>query len=433
MSLNLNDLKNTSAYEILSKFFDEGSFVECDAMLCSKDGYAEAVTGYGTVDGAPCYAFAQNSDVSKGAMSKAQADKISRLYNLAKTTGAPIVGFYDSVGGKLSDGCEILSSYGEILKSASTLSGVVPQISVVLGTCLGTSALTANCADFVIMSKDATLSIDTCGNKSDAQTNFESGVANVLCDTKDECIEKAKALLSYFPSNNLDNAPIYSDFEISNEDGKCMVHSVADAESTFSINKGLSTDVGTAFARVGGMTVGFVSTKGKDLDCKATQKIAKMVRFCDAFSIPVVTFLNAKAFTSLKNASKVACAYAEATTVKISVITGEAYGAAYIALAGACANADMVYALDSSVVSPISPTAAAYIMDKDNLSVPVAEQKSVADEFISSQLTAEKAAQNGCIDEIIDKAMVRDKIIASLNMLLSKRVTTLPKKHTTII
>lgn len=432
MGLNPNSLKNTSAYKILSSFFDDGVFSEIDSLLSSKDGYAEAITAFGTVDGVPCYAFAQNSDVSKGAMSKAQSKKITRLYDMAKTTGAPIVAFYDSIGGNLSDGCDILSSYGEVLKKSIELSGIVPQISVVLGTCLGTSALTAVCSDFLIMKKDATLSVDTLGTNADAEYNFKNGVANTICDSDEECIEKAKKFLSYFPSNNLEQSPIYSDFSESTDNGKCMAHFLADEDSTFGFNKGLSKDVGTAFGRIGGMTVGFVTTKGTDIDENATKKIVKMVSFCDAFSIPIVTTLNAKAFTTLEYAKKVACAYAEATTAKISVISSEAYGAAYIALSGACANSDIVFALDNAVVSPISPKAAAYVLDSEKLSVPVSEQEQIANDFVSSKLNAENAAEFGLIDEVVEKSQLRNKVISALNMLVSKRVSTLPKKHNTI-
>lgn len=433
MSLeNREELKNTSAYDIILKFFDEGSFVETDALVKSKDGFAEAVTGFGTVDGVSVYAFAQNVDICGGAMSKAQARKILKIYDMALKTGAPVVGFYDSVGGRLDQGAELLASYGEILKSASNLSGVVPQISVVLGTCLGTSALTASSADFIVMSKDASLSINTSGNDSDSEFNKEHGIANFVCDDKDAAIEKAKQLITYFPSNNLEEAPLFSDASYTGENSEYMVSFLADDDSLCCVNKDFGTNVDTAFGRIAGQTVGFVSAKGKKIDCKSGQKISKFVRFCDAFSIPVITIADAEEFSSLKAAAKVASAYAEATTAKISVINGTAVGAVYIALAGTGSNADMVYALDGSIISPVAKKAAAFIMDPENMNIPVDKQDEAAEKFAKEHLSANNAAMQGYVDDVVDKSELRAKIISSLDMLVNKRVSTLPKKHSTI-
>ena len=153
------EISATSAYKTITAFFDADSFCEIDAFAKSGEGFAEVVAGFGTVEGMPVYAFAQNSDICGGAMSKAQAAKLKKLYDLALKTGAPVVGFYDSVGGRLNQGTELLAGCGDVLNAAASLSGVVPQISVVLGTCLGTNALNAASADIVIMSKDAQLSL----------------------------------------------------------------------------------------------------------------------------------------------------------------------------------------------------------------------------------------------------------------------------------
>ena len=174
----------TSAYQTVTEFFDADSFCEIDAFAKSDGGFAEVVAGYGTVEGLPVYAFAQNSAFSGGAMSKAQALKLKKLYALALKTGAPVVGFYDSVGGRLAQGTELLAGVGETLKYASRISGAVPQVSVVLGTCLGTNALAAASADFVIMTEDAQLSLDVTGKDADAKTNAAKGTASfVVKDT----------------------------------------------------------------------------------------------------------------------------------------------------------------------------------------------------------------------------------------------------------
>ncbi len=425
------ELNNTSAVEILSKFFDEGSFCETDALLKSEGNLAEAVTGYGTVMGVPVYAFAQNCDVDFGAMSKAQAKKIARLYDLAKMTGAPVVGFYDSVGGRLEQKNDLLAAYGEILGRASSVSGVVPQISVVLGTCLGTSALIACSSDFVIMSEGAELSIDVTGEKSGAEHNSEHGIANVVCEDKDSAIQNARDLITYFPSNNLDVAPT-DDACAPVENPECTVCAIADAQSLFFVNEKMSSKAKTAFGRVNGETVGFVSVECDEIDCKASKKIAQFVRFCDAFSIPVVTVVDSKKFACVKGAVKVTSAYAEATTAKIAVIKGQAVGSVYIALAGESAQADMRFALEDAVVSPVNPKALAFIMEPESMKVPVAQQDQVAADFALKEFSALIAAQNGYVDDVVPQSQLRAKVALALDMLSSKRVETLPKKHSTI-
>ena len=425
------ELNKTHGVEILNKFFDNGSFCETDALLKSESDFAEAVTGYGTVMGMPCYAFAQNSDVDNGAMSKAQAKKIARLYDLAIATGAPVVGFYDSVGGRLSQKDDLLAAYGEILSKASSISGVVPQIAVVLGNCLSTTALTATSADFVIMADGASLSIDVAPQKASAQYNAEKGIANIVCENKDEAIEKARDLVTYFPSNNLEAAPI-DDAVSPKENPECTVCAIADADSICFINEIFAQDVTTAFARVNGEVVGFVSATCDVIDCKAGQKITKFVRFCDAFSIPVVTVVDAKSFSSLKSATKVTSAYAESTTAKISIVKGTAVGAVYVALAGKASGADMVLGLENAVISPVNPKALAFIMEPETMKVPVSEQDEKAFEFAQREFSVLNAAQNGYVDDVVTQAELRAKVSQALMMLSSKRVETLPKKHSTI-
>lgn len=419
-----------SSYDVLGAFFDEGSFTETDAYLKSASGDAEAVTGFGTVDGVPVFAFSQNVDACGGAMSKAQAKKITKLYSAALKVGAPVVGFYDSVGGRLEQKYDLLSAYGDILRKSAKLSGVVPQISVILGNCMGTSALIAASADYIIMEKDAKLAVNTDGKSACSVCNTKNGVASFVCEGKDAAIDKAKALLSYFPTNNLEAAPAFESAPAYDDPDK-LPKVIADAESLLCVGGGYADEVCTAFGRAAGEAVGFVVTKGGDISADAAQKIAKHVRFCDAFSIPVITLVDAKDFVSIKDASALVSAYADATTAKISVISGTAVGAVYIALAGATSGADVVYALPEAIVSPVAPKAAAFILDPSIADAPFDEQDALIDSYIKTNLTAAKAAEDGYIDDIAEGAELREKIIASLNMLSSKRVATLPKKHTT--
>ena len=419
-----------SSYDVLTAFFDEGSFTETDAYLKSGSSIAEAVTGFGTVDGVPAFAFAQNVDACGGAMSKAQAKKITKLYNAALKVGAPVVGFYDSVGGRLEQKYELLSAYGDILRKSAKLSGVVPQISVVLGDCIGTSALTAASADLIIMEKDARLSVSTSGTDASADANAKSGAASIVCEGKTAAIDQAKELLAYFPTNNLEAAPAYESVPACENPDKLPKY-IADADSLLCIGCGYGDEVCTAFGRVDGNSVGFVVTKGGDISADAAKKIAKHVRFCDAFSLPVITVADAKNFESLNDASALVSAYAEATTAKISVISGTAVGAVYIALAGMTSGADIVYATPDAIVSPVAPEAAAFILDPSIADAPFELQNQLIDSYIKANLTAVKAAEDGTIDDIADASELRDKIIAALNMLSSKRVATLPKKHPT--
>lgn len=419
-----------SSNEVLNRFFDEGSFTETDAYLKSDSGNAEAVTGFGTVDGIPVFAFAQNVDACGGAMSKAQAKKITKLYNAALKVGAPVVGFYDSVGGRLEQKYELLSAYGDILRKSAKLSGVVPQISVVLGNCMGTSALIAASADYIIMEKEAKLSVSTSGANSSAEDNQKSGVASFVCDDKAAAIDKAKELLGYFPANNLEAAPAFESAP-AYENPQKLPKVIADSDSLLCVGKGYGECVCTAFGRVDGNPVGFVVTHGGNICAEGAKKIVKHVRFCDAFSIPLITLVDAKDFESIKDASALVSAYADATTAKISVINGTAVGAVYIALAGATSGADIVYALPEAVVSPVAPKAAAFLLDPSIAQAKFEEQDALIEGYIKANLTAAKAAEDGYIDDIAEGAELRAKIIAALNMLSSKRVATLPKKHTT--
>ena len=294
------EIASTSAYKTVTEFFDADSFCEIDAFAKSGEGFAEVVAGFGTVEGMPVYAFAQNSDISGGALSKAQTAKLKKLYGLALKTGAPVVGFYDSIGGRLSQGAELLGGCGEVLKLASKVSGAVPQVSVILGTCLGTNALNAASADFVIMTEDSKLSLDVTGDNASAKYNAEHGNASIVAQSREQAIAKAKELLLYLPSNNLVPAPQSFDEQPDGENTNCIVSKLVDGGSKFKLGDDFGDTARTRLARIGGQVVGVVRTTGGKLDCKSANKAAKFVRFCDAFSIPVITFADCTGFESLK-------------------------------------------------------------------------------------------------------------------------------------
>lgn len=425
----------TKAYDRLTKLFDDGVFTEIDAFAKSEGGYAEVVAGRGTVGGIGVYAFAQNSDVSGGAMSKAQAAKIKKVYDLALKTGAPVVAVYDSVGGRIDQGTDLLGAYGDVLKYSSNLSGVVPQVSLVLGKCFGTQALIAASGDIVILSKEAQLSLNTDGSNASAEENAAHGVAHITAENEEAAIAKARTVIDLLPSNNLDYAGTveFADADAAAED---LIANIADGDSIVELQTEYGKSIRTVLATVEGATVGIVKTEEKVLDGQGSSKAARFVRFCDAFGIPVVTLVDAEKFSCIKSAAKLTSAYAEATTAKVTVITGDAYGAVYIAVAGTGGAADLTFAFADASVSALAPEAAAVIALGDDFggklkgaADPKAERAKVVAEFKENELSALDAAANGYVQDVILPEEARAKISAALDILADKRVSTLPKKH----
>ena len=426
----------TKAYQRLQLLFDEGTFVEIDSFTKSGDGRAEAAAGFGSVDGCPVYAFAQNSDVEGGAMSKAQAAKICKVYELAEKTGAPVVGIYDSIGARLNESCEMLAAYGDVMLKANNLSGVVPQIAVIAGPCLGASSMIAAAADVVIMSEEGQFALQTNGEGGDLKEASESGLVHLTAKDDKEAVVKARELITLLPSNNLSGAPITefadSAAETDGESGASIIAAVMDQDSFIEFQAGFGAGFIAGLAKLGGNTVGVVASEEKTADGKACEKAARLVRFCDAFAIPVITFVNAESFCCIKAACKLTNAYAEATTAKISVITGEAYGAVYMALAGAAAGVDVAYAWPTASISALNPTTAAVMLWSDKLkgsSNPTADRAKLIAEYKDQEACPFKAAGDGFVQDVIEPSETRLKLYAALDMLAGKRVTRLPKKH----
>lgn len=425
------EIEKSSAYKNLSNLFDEGTFTQIDVYTMSGENPTEVIAGYGTVNSCPVYAFAQNSDICGGAMSKAHAAKLQKVYDLAEKTGTPVIGMYDSVGAKLSEGIDMLGSYGAVLNSVSKLSGVVPQISVVLGNCLGTGALNAVSADFVIMSEKAKLSLNITGENSSADNVAKQGISHITVKDTESAIEKAKELITLLPSNNLSVSPVMNADEPA-QDTKCPISKIVDADSFVQFKKEYGTQAVVGLGRIVGSVAGFVATKGGVLDADSSNKIASFVRFCDAFAIPVVTLADSEGFSNVTEAAKVTSAYADATTVKATVITGKAYGAFYIAVAGAAANADITFAVENAVISPLAPVTGAAIMWADKMAVAKAEREKIIAQYEKEECTALKAAAGGYVNDVISSDDIRFKLYTVLEMLAGKRVATMPKKHGTI-
>lgn len=447
MSLNeaMYEIKDTYARKRLTNLFDEGSFTEIDAYAKSGNGDVEVVAGFGCVYGMPVYAFSQDVSIDGGAISKSQGNKIKKIYELATKTGAPIIGIYDSNGVKLSQGIEALASYGEMLKLSNSISGVVPQISVIAGACLGTSALVAAAADVVIMSKDSEFSLSAPCTAT-ADECLKNGIASIVAENVDKAVEMAKEIVSKLPINNLSQAQ-YTEFAediafLSNEcgtikdDTKSIINAIADTGSSIELYETFGTTVVTSLSTVAGTTVGFVGFNGQSIDSDSCDKASRFVRLCDAYNLPVVTLVNADGYKKtdnaiLRQASKLSSTYAEATTAKIALITGDAIGSAYISLAGNGANPDVVFAWKCAVVSALEPQAAVAVMYNDKLAAGEDRETLVA-KYKANDATPLNAAAVGQIDDIFSPAETRAKVIAALDMLAGKRVTTLPKKHSVI-
>ncbi|HEX3038406.1 MAG TPA: carboxyl transferase domain-containing protein [Oscillospiraceae bacterium] len=434
-------VKKSNAYKRVNRLFDEDTFNEIDSFSKSGDHFAEVITGFGTVDGCPAYVFAQNAEIDGGAMSKAQASKIKKIVNLAVKTGTPVIGIYDSIGARLKEGADMLAAYGEILLSSNNLSGVVPQISLILGPCIGTSAMIAANADIVVMSDKSEFTIETSGSNGSADAAAKLGVCHIAAENEECAIAEVRRLITVLPSNNLAGAPITNLSAMNNaapltadSTARDILSAIADDDTFIELGNQFGTSAITGLAQMVGSTVGIVSYNGS-LDADSCSKAARFIRFCDAFSLPVVTLADATEFTSLREASKLSNAYSEATTAKVTVITGSAYGSVYIAIAGRGANADITLAWPNAVVSPLSPATAAVFEWSDRLtgsSDPVADRQKLIEEYKQTETSPFIAAASGFIEDIIYPEETRAKIIANLDMLSGKRVTTLPKKHANI-
>ena len=431
-------VKATEARARLVSLFDDGTFSELDAFAKSADGEIEVVAGYGTVNGVPAYAFSQDVSIDGGAISTAQCAKIKKVYNLAEKTGCPVIGIYDSNGMKLKEGFEALNAYGEILKLSTSVSGVVLQISVIAGACLGTSALMANMADVVIAVKDADFYVSAPSDVT-AEQSFEEGTVDILAEDVDSAIQRAKELVCVLPSNNLETAESFDfdeKFSYATEDMSAndIISAVADENSVIELKAGYAKNVVTAFAQIAGSTAGFIGFDGKAICPACAYKAEAFVKLCDAFNIPIVTFVNAKGLNGEKvnqmlvAATKLTSAYATATCPKISVITGNAIGAAYIALAGGGANADLVFAWDGAVVSPLEVDAAVAFLFNDRLANGE-NRAALEKEYAENLASPFTAAACGAIDDIFTPEETRTKLINALSFLEGKRETTIPRKH----
>ena len=448
-----------TARERVNLLLDDGSFME-QAMLQSEAG---VVTGSGTVDGRPVYVVAQDFAVMDGAVGAKQAKKIVKVLELARKTGTPVVLMADSNGARVGEGAAALEAYTDIFAHMARLSGVVPMIAMVLGPCVGAAAMMAELSDLVIVAKEgallcagpqvlsATMGKDVmkATELGGAKIAVENGAAHFACDTEEEAVATARKLLDVLPANNLEDAPFSAEEDMNRAltglaagaDGMDVINAMADAGSVIEAGKGY-TGAATAFGKLAGRTVAFVYTGKGDTCDKRMQKIARFVRFADCYNIPVVSLIDStglelfktvdRQLNVVKAASKLVYAYSEATTVKVSVVIGNAIGAAYVAMGGS-ANADATYAWPGTCISPLTGEAAIAIWGKDDIKNSkgdaVAARKELAARYEAEVADGVNAAIEGLVDDVIDPADTRKMVIAALELMSSKRDSNPPKKH----
>lgn len=430
----------------LAALFDGGEYREFGTYVTEGANAAGVVTAYGFVNGNPVYAFAQDQSEAVGA---AQAEKISKVYTLAAKTGAPVVGIYDSNGAFMDGTAASLNAYSLIMKRVSQLSGVVPQIALVAGVCAGSAAMAAAAADFVVMTKDAELFLTPHFGKGagSAEAAAKNGTAAIVAADEQAAAEQVRALINLLPVNNMAMAPCM-EYEApaaaAGSDLASYVDSIADGGSVIELYADFAGAAYTALATVNGTTVAIAATN--KTDAKLTEadcaKLARFVRTADAFSIPVITLVDTLGFDGsdatelagdVKALTRLAGSYAEATTAKISVVTGNAVGAVFVALAGKGCNVDFAYATENACIAPLMPEAAVEFLWHDQLAGCDnldAKRKELAKEYASTLASAEKAANLGIVDDIVAPADLRAVLASALSMLEGKRVTNLPKKHT---
>lgn len=464
LSARAKALSEIPARKRLIQLLDPNSFVEVDGLAGEGGRSAGVVTGFGSVSGNPVYVFAQDSTVDNGAVGTIQARKVSKIYDLAIKTGAPVIGVYDSNGARLEEGADALNAYGEMLFCVNSASGVVPQISLVLGACAGTAAVMACSADFMIMAEGAELFMtppsvakelgDSTAGAGTAGNAAKSGVAHLVAADEAGAVALARSLISLLPMNNLSSLPAVAFTEntsgpavltracqeIGNADVKEIVESIVDANSVMELLADFGANAYTALATMGGQTCGVAATKGEKLDKDSCDKLAKLVLVCDAYQIPVVTLINTSGFMpsasaelsgSIRDMARLAHVYAEATTAKAAVITGEAYGAAYIALASRSANADYTVAWPSACISALEPRTAVALLKGDQISAEKTRAQ-VEAEYRDEDASPLTVAAKGYIDDVIDPAVTRYALLAALDILSAKRVERLPKKHSNL-
>ena len=438
------------------KLFDNGTCTEINKFVTDKNEQCGTFTAFGYISGCPVYAYYQDISLNSGAIGLKAIKKIENVYKKAAENGMPVVAVFNSNGMFFNEGMETLNAFGKIISLSNSISGVVPQIAIINGSCIGTAAILASLADIKIMIKGGEFyltSPEIIKKADNNSTDLKIGSSefcylNGLVDfeAKDyaEAVEITKNVFCYLPQNNL--SVVYPDLDFTesdikdNSDVSAVIKSIADSNSFMELNAKYADDLITGFARIGGFTVGIIANNSNDkyLTAKAAKKATGFIRFLDAFSIPVVTLLDLKGFAPLFNTEilggeKVFAAltqsYSEASTQKITLINGYAIGSAFVSFASVASAADYTLALPCAKIGALEETAAVELLYKEKL-LKGENREDLEKEYLQNECNAFKAAESAIVNDIITLEQANKKLAEVLDMLSGKRVNTLNKKHT---
>ena len=476
-----------TARERIELLVDPNSFEEFDPFVTHRStdfGLADqkflgdgVVTGCGTLDGRKVFVFSQDFTVFGGSLSEAHAEKICKIMKMAMKVGAPVIGLNDSGGARIQEGVVSLGGYADIFLLNTLASGVVPQISLVLGPCAGGAVYSPAITDFIFMTKGTSYMFVTGPNVVKTVTHEEvtseelggamthaskSGVAHWACENEADAIAKLKRLMKYIPQNNVDDPPFVEctdphdreDIELNKivpdnpnqpYDIKDVIEHVVDSGSFFEVHEEFAQSIVVGFAHLGGRSIGIIANQpavmAGVLDINSSVKGARFIRFCDSFNIPILTFEDVPGFLPgtdqehggiIKHGAKLLYAYCEATVPKVTVITRKAYGGAYDVMNSKHVRGDMNYAWPSAEIAVMGPKGAAEIIFKHDIAAaenPEAELKKKTDDFTEKFAHPYIAASRGYVDDVIEPKITRPRLIRAFQMLETKSDQNPPKKH----
>jgi len=481
-----HDKGKLTARERLEKLLDSGSFVEIGTF--SQTGLEDAssldypnpgegvVTGYGTILGRRIYVYAQDFTVAGGSLGEVHARKICRVQDLAAQNGTPIIGLNDSGGARIQEGVYSLDGFGNIFYRNTLCSGVIPQLSVIMGPCAGGAVYSPAITDFVFM-VDKTSNMFITGPQvikavtgeevtpdelgGAATHNQTSGVAHFFAENEENCFEQIRELISYLPSNNVDDPPLAEPQEPESDpselvsimpdnpnrsyDVREVIKRIVDGSKLLEVHGGYAPNAVVGFARLNGKAVGIIANqplvKAGCLDINSSDKIARFVRFCDCFNLPLVTFVDVPGYLPgveqewggvIRHGAKILYAYSDATVPQVSIILRKAYGGAYIAMNSRSLGADLCLAWPTAEIAVMGPEGAVNIVNRRE--IEAAEDKNqkrqeLVDEYRDRYANPYIAAARGWIDEVIDPRETRAYLIRGLEMVGTKREQRLNRKH----
>ncbi len=478
-----------TARERLDLLLDPGSFREIDAFITQRarefgmdrpeNQYVgdSVVTGWGTVDGRLVYVYSQDFTVMGGSLSEVHAEKIVKIMEMAMKAGAPVIGMNDSGGARIQEGVVSLGGYADIFLRNTLASGVIPQISAIMGPCAGGAVYSPALTDFIFMVKNTSYMFVTGPDVVKAVTQEDvssedlggasvhsavSGVCHVATDSESDCFFMIRELLSYLPQNNMEDAPpkatkddplrtesaldeIIPDNPNKPYDIKEVIRLIVDDGRFFEVHEHYAANVVVGFARLGGHSIGIIANQpavlAGVLDIDASEKAGRFIRFCDCFNIPIITFEDVPGFMPgthqehggiIRSGAKLLYAYCEATVPKITVITRKAYGGAYCVMSSKHIRGDLNFAWPSAEIAVMGPDGAVNIIFRRELADaadPVAKKAELVAMYREKFANPYVAASRGYVDDVIMPSETRPRLINGLEMLRNKRDSNPPKKH----